>query len=116
MEEILAEAIAEGWVNEERFARAACRGKFRMKGWGKRKIRAWLRERDISDYCIEKGMEEIDEEEYSQRMQELMLRKWDQLSGESRIQHRKAKTYDYLVQKGYEPQQVLKELRTICPS
>jgi len=38
-DEIIAELISEDYLNEERFARAFARGKFRMKKWGRVKIR-----------------------------------------------------------------------------
>ena len=58
VEEILTELIMEGFINEERFARAFIGGKFRMKKWGKQKILQSLRPHKISEYCIRKGMEE----------------------------------------------------------
>ena len=36
--ELVADLMANGFLNEERFARAFARGKFRIKGWGPRKI------------------------------------------------------------------------------
>lgn len=38
VEELLSELIVEGFINEERFARAYVRGKFKMKKWGRHKI------------------------------------------------------------------------------
>ena len=56
--------ITEDYINEERFSQAFCRGKFKIKNWGKRKIRKELKQRNISNICIDKGMEEIKEDEY----------------------------------------------------
>ena len=38
VEEALSELIQQGFINEERFAIAYAGGKFRMKGWGRKKI------------------------------------------------------------------------------
>lgn len=115
-EEILSDLISEDWVNEERFARSAVRGKFRMKSWGRRKIRAWLKAKQVSDFCMEKGFEEIDESEYRQRMMALIENKWSSLPAGLLAQKRKARTYDYMVQKGYEPNLVWEALQEIASS
>ena len=44
--------IEEGYLNEERFAVAFARGKFRMKSWGRNKIIQEMKRRGISEYCI----------------------------------------------------------------
>ncbi len=110
IEALLADLIAEDFVNEERFARAAVRGKFRIKSWGRRKILNWLRAKKVSEYCINKGMEEIEEQDYVQTMERLMDKKWEQLSKEKALTRRKAKLYGYMVQKGYEPDLILPAL------
>ena len=38
-EQVIAELISLGFINEERFAKAFAGGKFRMKKWGKLKIK-----------------------------------------------------------------------------
>jgi len=64
LENIITDLIKENFLNEERFAQAYARGKFRMKKWGRNKIKRELQMRRVSAYCIKKGMAEIDEEEY----------------------------------------------------
>lgn len=61
---VLAELISEGFLNEERFARAFVRGKFRMKQWGRVKIENELKMRGVSSACIRAGMKEIREDAY----------------------------------------------------
>jgi len=48
---LIATLIEENYLNEERFAIAFAGGKFRIKEWGKNKIRYELRQRQVSDYC-----------------------------------------------------------------
>ena len=57
-EEIIVQLIEENFLNEERFARSFARGKFRIKQWGRNRIRQELKKRKISDYCVRKAMEE----------------------------------------------------------
>ncbi len=61
------------------FARNYARGKFRIKNWGKRKIVYELKLLQISDYCIKKGLEEIDPEEYEITLAKLGHQKWVEL-------------------------------------
>jgi regulatory protein len=100
-DDIIATLIEENYLNEERFAIAFARGKFRMKQWGKVKIGYELKQRQVSAYCIKKAMKQIDEEEYLKTIQELAIEKYAALKGEQYLV-RKKKTMDYLVQKGFE--------------
>jgi regulatory protein len=102
VEEHIANLITTGILNEERYARAIARGKFRMKQWGKQKIIQQLKLNRISDYCIKKALSEIDEEEYLDCLQKLALHKWEELKSEKNKLVKKGKVYRYLVQKGYE--------------
>jgi len=72
LEEVMSHLISEDFLNEERFARSFARGKFRMKRWGRIKIKIELKKRYVSDYCIRKGMEEIDEVAYDETIQYLI--------------------------------------------
>lgn len=71
-EEVIARLIEDNFINEERFAQAFAGGKFRLKKWGRAKIEHALREKGISDYCVRKGLEQIDPEDYLHTLQELL--------------------------------------------
>lgn len=49
VEEIISELIVDNFLNEERFAIAYVSGKFRMKGWGKIKIKQGLKYKNVSE-------------------------------------------------------------------
>lgn len=99
LEEIMALLIEENYLNEERFARSFARGKFRLKQWGRIKIKQELKARQISDYCIRKGLEEISEEDYLMSIRFLIHKK---LNRENTFNQTKQKTAQYLIRKGYE--------------
>lgn len=61
--ELVADLMANGFLNEERFARAYARGKFRIKGWGPRKIAQGLQAKRVSSACISLGLSELNEDE-----------------------------------------------------
>jgi regulatory protein len=102
VEEQISLLIQADILNEERFARAYTRGKWRMKQWGKQKIIYQLRQKKISDYCIRKGLSEIDEVEYEQILDDLATKKCAELKSEKNIFTKRAKIYRFLAQKGFE--------------
>lgn len=107
VERQLSGLIETGVLNEERYAKAFAGGKFRMKQWGKEKIKQQLKLRKISDYCIKKAMAEINAEEYEFTLNKLACKKVNETKGNRSILSRKSKLYRYLVQKGYERDMVM---------
>lgn len=101
VEEIIYEMIQLDFLNEERFAIAFVRGKFLYKKWGKNKIRMELKRRKISDYCIKKGMKEIDEDKYIEVLTALLSKKIDSLKSIKGYQ-KNYKAVQYVMVKGYE--------------
>jgi regulatory protein len=102
VEDLMMELIAAKLLDEERFARSFARGKFRIKNWGRRKIIYELKQNQISDYCIKKGLAEIDEDEYLETLERLTEKKMPDIKKEQNIFARRAKLQRYLSQKGYE--------------
>ncbi|MBA3682760.1 MAG: RecX family transcriptional regulator [Bacteroidetes bacterium] len=64
VEEVISKLISENFLNEERFAMALAGGKFRIKHWGKIKIKIELKKHKISDYSINKALKSIDGDDY----------------------------------------------------
>jgi regulatory protein len=100
-DEIISKLIEEGHLNEERFAIAFAGGRFRIKQWGRVKIKYELKQKQVSDYSIKKALRQIDEEEYIKILTQLAKHKYALLKKEQWLV-RKKKTTDYLLQKGYE--------------
>ena len=99
---IIASLIGEGYLNEERFAIAFAGGKFRVKQWGRIKIKHALKQKEVSEYCVKKALKYIDEEQYRGVLLKLAQEKYASLNDEQYLV-RKKKTIDYLAQKGFEP-------------
>ena len=79
-EELIAILISENYLNEERFAKEYSWGKFHNNGWGKRKIKQNLLSKEISEYCIAKGLSEIDQETYVEGLKNILTKKLDSLA------------------------------------
>ncbi|MEQ6121769.1 RecX family transcriptional regulator [Reichenbachiella sp. MALMAid0571] len=105
IEEIISELISENFLNEERFAKAFIGGKFRIKKWGKNKILMAIRQYDISDYCIKKGLQEIDSDDYINTLEQIITAKNDNLT-ENNVFVKRNKLAKYAMSKGYEAELV----------
>lgn len=117
VEELLSQLIEENYLNEERFAIQFAGGRFRLKQWGRVKIKYELKQKRVSEYCIKKALKEIEEEDYLKTLQTLAQKKWASVKGEG-VNHyvKLSKTTDYLLQKGYEPELIRQAIARITAS
>lgn len=109
VEELLSKLIEEDYLNEERFAVQFTGGRFRMKQWGRVKIKYELKQKQVSEYVIKKALKTIVEEDYWATAQKLYDQKLKQLKSETNMFIRKKKLNDYMLQKGFE-QNIISEL------
>ena len=103
VEELMARLIEENYLNEERFATDFARGKFKIKKWGRIKIKYELKNKQISDYNIRQALSGLDEVEYIKTVNQLSSKKWSTLvntTPDERV--RKNKVYAWLLQRGFE--------------
>src|SRR6185436_8831949 len=68
VEQAIAILIAEGFLNEQRFANAFAGGKFWMMKWGRIKIRLALKAKKVSDNCIKVALKAIPEADYQKTL------------------------------------------------
>lgn len=108
---LIADLISNRFLDEERFAEAYVSGKYRIKKWGRNKIKIHLKQKHISDYSINKALKLIDNEEYQSNIKNLANKKLSTLSGNK--WEKMKKLQNYLLSKGYESEHIselLKEL------
>lgn len=98
---ILETLLKENYINELRFAKVFVSGKFRIKKWGRIKIKSELRARKISEMNIQLALQEIDEDEYLVTLEEVINKKRSTLS-EPHSYNNKAKVLNFAASKGYE--------------
>jgi regulatory protein len=111
VEWILSELIAGNFLNEMRFAQTFAEGKFRIKGWGKQKISHALHAKGVSEYCIRKALESIDETEPYQAMLIQQTEKW--LHSHPKSENQQQKLIRYLLMKGYSYEEVKEAIQKI---
>jgi regulatory protein len=114
VDELLAHLVTEGFLNEERFARAFAGGKFRMKKWGRIKIVHELESKGVSKNCIKAGLKEIDPVQYEETLRNLLEVKYRQIDDDNLFVLRD-KSAKYAIQKGYEPDLVWSLMKEIAP-
>lgn len=105
VDQALATLVEENYLNEERFAIQFAGGHFRLKQWGRVRIRYTLKQKQVSDYCIKTALAAIDEEDYLKTLEKLAIEKWETLTGETGFV-RRGKLQEFLVRKGYEQDRI----------
>jgi regulatory protein len=112
VESIVADLISENYLNEERFAMAYAGGKFRMKNWGRKKIKIGLKQHKVSDVCIRKALAAIDEERYAEILAKVIEKKIRQ---EKKPNDPKTyyKILNYAISRGFESDLAADRLKEI---
>jgi regulatory protein len=113
-DEIVAQLITSGYLNEERYARAFAGGKFRMKKWGRLKIIQALEAQGLSKNCIKSGLKEIDTGDYEDSLKNILAKKNNEVQAEN-IFSKRDKLSKFGIMKGYEPELVWKVLKEMLP-
>jgi regulatory protein len=105
IDQLITQLIEEGFLNEERYAKALAGGKFRQKGWGRKKIENTLKMKGISGYLLSAAMKEIDGDDYKKKLVLLLEKKKRTLKSET-VMNEKQKLARFAIGKGYEPEMV----------
>jgi regulatory protein len=113
-DEILVQLINGGFLNESRFARAFAGGKFRMKKWGRLKIRQELEFHGLTERCIREGLAEIDPKDYLKVLQAILKKKLKEVRSGNlyAVRHKVSR---YAISRGYEPELVWEALKELAP-
>lgn len=114
VDELLTDLITDGFLNEERFAKAFVGGKFRMKSWGRLRITRELEAKGLTGNCIKSGLKEIDEDDYQKTLMTLIRKKSAMLEEENTFVLRD-KVSRFVIQKGFEPDLVWSILKEEIP-
>ncbi len=109
---IVSALIKENYLNETRYAIQYVNGKFRIKNWGKVRIKYNLRQNNVSEWNINNALKEISDDEYNKIINSLftkLLLKYDNLNS----QKKKKKIYDALIYRGWEKEIIFKKINKI---
>ena len=100
-ESLITNLIRENFLNEQRFAEAYVRGKYKFKRWGRKKLELELKSRQVTSYCIKKGMAQIEPAIYFSNLVHLAEKRLPLTKGKNQAEI-KQKLFRHLLSKGYE--------------
>ncbi len=110
---LIAYLIESKFLDEVRFAESFVSGKFRIKKWGRIKIKSHLRTKGIAKELIDNALKNIDPDEYWRTLQLLAQRKLEDLQKEKDKWTKRAKLQRFLASKGYEADLILDVVQLI---
>ncbi len=100
-EKIISTLVKENFINEERFAQAFVKDKFSYNKWGKVKIAAHLRAKNIPGDTIRKAVDSIDNDPYKKTISDLISEHRRFIKAKNKFEL-KAKLLRYGLSKGFE--------------
>lgn len=105
---LIAKLVDEGFLDEKRFAVNYAGGKFRIKGWGRMKIAARLRARNIPPALIQQALFTLKMDEYTSALEYLLQKKIKLLGGDTPENRQKAAYF--AASRGFEPALIASQL------
>lgn len=109
---ILASLQQDRFIDAVRYCRAFVRDKYRFARWGRNKISQALRMKHLPDEAISAGLEEIDEEEYSRILREVLAQKRKSVTGKNEYE-RAMKLLRFAVTKGFTVEEIKRYVRQV---
>lgn len=88
--QVIGRLRAEGFIDDERYARAFCHDKARFNGWGRRKIAYQLATKGIGKATIGIALQEVDDDQQAQELERLLRAKARQMANRPAAQARAA--------------------------
>ena len=113
VENVISQLIGDNFLNEERFANAYAKGKFRQKGWGKIKIKQGLKLKRVPDILIKKALLLIPGDDYLETLSKLLTKKSALLTEKNALK-RRYKLQQYAMSRGYESDLIADMLKAIA--
>ena len=112
-EKIVASLVADGFVDDRRYAGAFVREKSALQGWGEAKLKYMLAAKGISREIIADALTEIDAEKASAKLERLVQAKARTLEGDPAF---RLKLLKFGLSRGYDYDTVDAAVRTILQS
>ena len=108
-DKILQELKRNKFIDELRFTKAYVRDKHRFNRWGKIKLRAMLRAKNIADNNILEALETIDDEEYFSILRDEISKKRDSIKA-SNLFDLKGRLMRFAHSRGFETDLIFKAI------
>ncbi|MBO5864462.1 MAG: RecX family transcriptional regulator [Bacteroidaceae bacterium] len=109
-EEIIARLTNEKFIDEERYCRAFVNDKVKFNRWGRIKITAALREKNLPQEYIKEALENIDDDIYLQALKETIDIKRREFKGKDDFATQQ-KIIRHAASRGYEPSLIISTIK-----
>lgn len=109
---IIDRLVQERFIDEQRYATAFVKDKFRFSGWGRIKMRYALQQKHIANSDIEGALAALDEEQYAQRLLDLLQAKAHTIA-DGDPENRRAKLFRFATSRGFESNLIFNVLKQI---
>ncbi len=102
----------EEFIDDERYARAFVRDKFRINKWGRVKIIYYLKQKGLPQKYIRAGLEEINEEKYVNLLLKTMKNKAKSIKSNNRFD-KMGKIIRFMQNRGFEPEYIHRHINSV---
>ena len=111
---IIDRLVQERFIDEQRDAVAFVKDKFRFSGWGRIKMRYALQQKRIDGSDIDHALATLDEEQYNDRLLELLQAKSRSIRDDD-PEARRAKLFRFATSRGFESALIFNALKQVMP-
>ena len=109
VEEIISKLKSEKFIDDERYVKAYISDKFRLNKWGKIKLRYYLKAKGLHDNIIEKGLQEINEDQYKKVLIATLREKAKKTKSDNKIE-KMGQIIRFAQSRGFEPEIIHRHL------
>ena len=110
-QEVVDALVADGYVDDSRYAAAFAREKSSITGWGPVKIKFALAAKGIKGETASQALEDIDPDRADAKLRKLLENKWKTLADDPQG---KLKLIKFALSRGYEYEQIRGLTEEIC--
>jgi len=112
IDQIIVTLLDHNFLNEERFAKAYVKGKFRIKKWGRRRLTIELKKKGIGTFNINQAISQINEFDYLEMFNTLAESRLVFIKESNKLKKKK-KLADYLLYRGWESHLVYQKVNEL---
>ena len=115
-EQILQELVDEKFIDDSRYSSAFIRDKYRLAGWGRRKIEFYLKKEGVAASVISNAIKEnypLDSVEASDILLRVMKRKFNSLKADEDIRKKREKVIRFALSRGFEYGEVIAQFERL---
>lgn len=106
--------VKNKYIDDSRYAKAFASDKVRFSGWGRNKIRVYLKAKRIPDPIISRGLASINDTDYTESLRKALAAKARSLDLGEVADRRKL--YRHLASRGFESSLIIKEITSLLKS